>query len=174
MAHTTSAPLEAVTGYGGTTSIPVFEGQAADGAIAKGDVLVWSSGLLDEDNTAPAVDLIVGVALEDSTAANDLIRYVPALPGVVFEANMVNGANDYTGVQSTGIGVVHGIEQTDQGYAAIDISDATDVAATIQWGRQRSGIQDSDPGSDGGGSGVGVANPRVRFTFVNTFWNQSA
>lgn len=164
-------------GQGGTQAGAVLEFPATDGAIAKGDVLIFASGKVDEDNSAPLaqVSVMVGVALEGSSAANDLVRVAIATSGRIFEANFVAGtATDETGVFADNIGVSHGIVESSAsaaGFAVIDQNNTTaaqKLAYTLFYARQQNTTQDADQVS----SGVGVTNPRVAFVFTSSIFMQ--
>lgn len=168
----TLMPMAPWGGQGGTLGGAVLEFPATDGSIVAGDVLIFASGKVDEDNTAPlsTLSVICGVALSPSAAADDPVSVAPAFANKLFEANIISATDtDETGVFADNVGVKHGIIESaanDAGKACIDISNTTAAqisAHTLFYARQRS---PSAANADSRAlSGVGVTNPRVVFCF---------
>lgn len=163
----TTLPMAPAGGMLGTGTVQTFGMTAEDSAITKGDVLIFASEDVDEDNSAPLITTVVGVALEPSSAAKDVILVALALPGQLFEANVIDNASDETGVAADNIGVHRGIIESADGYACIDLNNTTAaqlVARTLGYARQKNVTQDAAPIAT---CGVGVTNPRVYFVFTN-------
>lgn len=159
----TTSRLVALGGMSGTGAVQTLGMTAEDSAIAEGDVLVFASEDVDEDNSDPGIGLVVGVALNASAAAKDVILVAMALPGQFFEANSVDEVTDQVGVAAEDIGVHGGIVESTDGFACFNLAEATNlVAMTVGYGRQTNVTQDSSPLAT---AGVGVTNPRVIFGF---------
>lgn len=90
----------------GLGNTPVMTGpEAASQTFVKGDILINASGYLQQAAADPVAN-IVGVAVEDghndSSAGSSNIKYVPAIPGIVFKgvvhhstaSSAVNAATD--------------------------------------------------------------------------------
>jgi hypothetical protein len=155
-------------------AIPTIGMLAADSSIVKGDVVIIASGKLDEDNTDPAADTIVGVALHASTT-DAILQVALALPHVMFEANIVTDADGGTDVSSgaiaTHIGVQWGIAEA-LTFAVVDIASntaANKAATTWRWG-----YQPTLPSAGAHDATVAVVNPRVQFTFCASRWAQES
>lgn len=136
--------------------------------ITIGDVIVFSTGKVADGNTDPTQDTIVGVAMENKTAAasagvDDIINVALAMPNQVFVGSLVGGATtDQTGFT---MGTHNDadfdlIELTVEAYPAIDVADtAGDVyiigPAIQQFRGARLNL-------------TTVVNPRVYFMFERT------
>lgn len=160
-------PMKAVGGISqGTVRIMHFPAGAT--AFAAGDVVVLTSGLLVPDNsTPPAVGTIVGVALGSRVATNDMIPVALAMPGQLFEANIVDDVTDEVGVFADNIGKNYGIIESADGHACIDLSETAAGLApvrTLRYAKQANATQDTHPQT----GGVGVTNPRVQFVFISS------
>lgn len=160
----TTFPCAPHGGMGGVAAGAVLVGIAASGVV-KGDILINASGVLTEDNGAPAESAILGVALEDYSSATAELTYAPAYPGKLFEANLINGTSDYTGVFASDIFDAVGFAESDAGHACLDQA-AGAVATIVAYGRQ---VLDADGAhtypTGWMTSGVGVSNPRCIFVF---------
>jgi len=156
--------------YGDAVGFPIEEFQATDNAIVAGDVVIFSSGKVDEDNSAPAYDTIVGVAVEAQGTANAAIRICLALPGVFFEGHVVNGTSNETGVFADNIGTALGIVESADGYACLDQAAGDDIAIATRYAKQIATSTDPTQPDNPLTAGVGVTNPRVVFLFRNSAW----
>jgi hypothetical protein len=89
-----------------------------------------------------------------------------ALPGQLFEGNIVAGANDETGVYIDNVHETYGVIESDAGYACIDQADTTNPVAFTM--RYRSPQYDNvnDVWVYGPNAGVGILNPRAEFYFL--------
>jgi hypothetical protein len=138
----------------GLAAVPVVEMVVtASQTFLAGAVLIdgGSAGTVSEGGANPTG--IVGIAVEGvtSSAAGDVIRVIPALPGIVFEGRLLgNAAADYTLTQ-TDVFVEFAIVEDASGYWYLDqsVTGANGRARVIGLGE----------------SAVGDVNARVQFVF---------
>jgi len=140
-------------------------------AIQPGDIIIMSAGAAATmDNSAPAVKVPVGVAMEKKTAAatatvDDVVVVALAVPGRPFLGNLTNaGTTDVTAYAvSTHQGQDFGIVEADHGgFAVLDTNNATGPALVLSLAReQMRGVPPSLTASV-------ILNPRVYFTFNDT------
>src|SRR5690349_3225376 len=78
----------------GLNTPPLFHGQeAASQSYLVGGLLVDSSGKVAVAAADPSLGTILGLATVAATGTTDTdVPFVPALPGVVFEANLDDGS----------------------------------------------------------------------------------
>ncbi len=167
----TVLPIAALGGQGGTEAAQSGTYIATDGAIVKGDILIIASGKVDELNVDPTTLLIVGVANEPSTATDDELNVLEALPGRRFEANLVaTSTTDLaSGVFATHCGVQFGFTEADgDSLAAIDVAETGAVRCrTRNWARQKnsSGALPAQVHTPFAAT-LAIVNPRVEFVFI--------
>jgi len=165
-------PMKPRGGAGGTASVPLFE-FLAGGAITLGDLVEFSSGDVIVSNTdtpfatavgGSAVGLI-GVAMH-TAANNERVSVALALPGAMFEGDLINEATDIaSGVFATHIGINFGTIEDDDGICCINLNDLDlGICLTLGWAKQANTTQDTDHLA----GTVAADNPRMIFVFTNS------
>ena len=168
---------------------PMWEAPVkASTTVTVGDVLIFTAGYLEFGAAAAIGDTIVGIAAETLTTTatvdevTDVVRYYPALPGMVFIAHMVgdeSGDTDETAAFAT-IGTLEGLSPT--GVAGLWVIDQAGAAAGNCVRIKDFALQQIHGGGSSADHGLflydrntvvskGVRNPLVEFVFVNTFWS---
>lgn len=116
-----------VARYNGLSFEPVHSGiEAATQTWKKGAPLVYASGKLTEATDAADQAAMAGMAAHVASGVTDTaVKYVPFIPGVVFEVTLMTGAEaDFTLVQ-TNIGLAYGIAKAVSGAWFLDNADTT-------------------------------------------------
>ncbi len=166
-------PYSAFGGKAPGVQVPML--MANSEVITIGDIIAYSTGKVVDTNTAIG-DIVVGIAMENKTAAasagvTDLINVALALPGAVFMGSMVGGAaTDKTGfTMGTDNGAATNfdtVELTVEGYPAINAADSTGGACLV--------IGPAIQQFRGLALNLSTTvNPRVYFTFMNTFFTST-
>lgn len=134
----------------GLNTPPLLHGQeAASQSYVEGAVLVDSSGKVAVGAADPSLGTILGVACNDATGTTDTdVVFVPALPNVVFEANLDDGSGTLVSA-ITHLWGRFGLAVT-SGKFWIDQSDTTNIRVCVV------GFRDA----------IGTANARVYCTFL--------
>lgn len=121
----------------GQTSIPLWSGpESALHTSKKGAVLVFASGYLD----LGAVDLVNGIAgiQQDAVGRNAAsdgladLTFVPALPGMRFEATLEDETNNNHALVATNTGLKYALQRdatNDRWF--VDENDTTNVSVLI-------------------------------------------
>lgn len=112
MALTQSFRLGAMAGFTSCPLIEAYEGTSQ--TFKDGDLLVASSGLAVVGGADPTAGTIIGLATCDgsNTTAGTPIQVVPALPGLIFEGQIQNGAANATLAIATHMFAEFGINVT--------------------------------------------------------------
>lgn len=113
--------------YNGLKSEPVHHGiEGATQSFKKGAPLVYSSGKLVEATDAADQAAMAGMAAHTASGTTDTaVKYVPFIPGVIFEVTLMTGSEaDFTLVQ-TNIGLAYAIAKAASGAWFLDNADTT-------------------------------------------------
>lgn len=134
----------------GLASLPLLHGQeAASQSYVAGALLIDSSGKVAVAAADPSLGTILGVATVAATGTTDTdVPYVPALPGVVFEANLDDGSGTLVSAITHLYGRF-GLDVT-SGKFWIDSTDTTNIRVCVV------GFRDA----------IGTANARVYCVFL--------
>jgi hypothetical protein len=172
-------PMRGAGGIGGTAAA-ITENMISAAAIVVGDVVVASSGLVTPDLSNPAGDTIIGIAQHAVGAAAADITIALALPGQLFEGNMVADADvgtDETAALAA-ILVEEGLDQDSvSGYMCVDQAGSADCVYVTGFAKQTGPSQQHlgryvvPTETYAAGSTV---NPRVQFVFMASVFHQLA
>jgi len=118
-------------GHIGHTATPMHYGTAGD-TVSVGDVVIDNGAGLIIRATADPTTTLLGVAVNAAVATGE-VRYVMALPGVIYEATLEDQTNVDHALAATDLHARLAI-QVDPGgslYHYVDENDATNYAVTV-------------------------------------------
>jgi hypothetical protein len=158
-----------------------WEPLGATQTFTAGNPVVWASGLLVLSTTAietDAANKVTGIAMEDAVSAaasvTSLCKFMPAIPGVIFHANLLTGDGaDYV-FEAAALG--HGETQALRSKSGLVTTSVTDWFlddADANGTQVVSTVPDIPlPNVDNPRGTVGDTNIRVGFIFVSgvTTW----
>lgn len=162
--------------------------------VSAGDIITVDSGTKDaqvitNNDIVLGTHYVLGIALINEnaaiTAANPIdrdaqpgpfvspsattwhsINVALATPGTLFEGNIIDGASDQDGVYAEDVRTAYGLLDSADGFACINKGDAADeVVFTFGYATPQTNVQ-TGAQVFGVTAGVGLKNPRVRFTFL--------
>lgn len=135
--------------------------EAATQSFIAGALLVNSSGKVAKAAADPTLGTVLGIAGGPATGTtNDLSRFTPALPAVIFEGTLDTSAGTYA-LALTDVNVKYGIAlDSSTGHFYVDQSDTSNVRVLVTQ------LKDA----------VGTVSGRVYFTFLplSTVYGQAA
>lgn len=117
----------------GMTSVPIRTNgvEAAGQDWIAGSPLIRSSGKLAEG----AEDLtanVIGFASSDASGTTDhAVSYIPAVPGIEFEATLENGSTGDHALAQTDMDVAYGLAVTAAGLWYIDQAETSNIACVV-------------------------------------------
>ena len=187
-ANTVLRPIKpAKTGLGVQGEAPMWEHPVkVNTVVTIGDVLILSAGYATVGADEAGGDTIIGIAAESMTPGaavdevTEVIRYYPALPGVVFIGHVVadeSGGTDETAAYTSllvaeglGLTATAGLWVLDQASATTgDCVRIKDFALQqIYHGTLGAGLYLMDRNQVVANA---VLNPLVEFTFIHSAWN---
>lgn len=151
--------------YNGGNSAPVMTDglEAAGQSWVAGAPLISSSGRLAEAGDDPAAGTIVGFACSDASGVTDrAVSYIPAWPGIEFEANLEDQANGDHALVLANKYVAYSIRQrTSNGAWYLNENDSSGGQGRVV----AFGVIDAD----GTENVVGVVQARIRARILDSF-----
>lgn len=172
-------PMASATSGGMTCTLAEIVCKASE-VYRVGDIVVMASGLADRVDAAHADDVILGVCVQAKTAgsavsSDDTIKLALAFPGQIFTGSMVGGAaTNHTpnATAATEAAFLIGTRETVLGtdsysaFVMLNSAVATGQCAVFRYSQSQMRGQTFKLGQ------TTPVNPRVDFTFRNSFFHQ--
>lgn len=133
--------------------------EASGQSFKAGELLIVSSGYVAVGSADPSAETIVGIALHDASGVQGTdVKVMCAMPGVIFEGQLQNGAGTATIAIATHMLAQFGVAVTSNKWW-IDTDETSSVIVTIV------GFKDA----------VGTLNGIVEFVFnpLGTIWGKN-